>query len=76
MKYRRLRLAGHVARVEETTNIYTQFLWRKSLVKYPLGRLRSGFEDDIKTDVMEMELAHHPLYGARQISKTLKYSRL
>jgi hypothetical protein len=48
---RRLR-AEHGARIEETTNIYTYIiLLRKSLVKYPHGRARSGLEDTIKMDV-------------------------
>ena len=46
---RRMRLAGHVARMEERRGIYT-VLVAKLEVKRPLGRSKHRWEDNIKMD--------------------------
>jgi hypothetical protein len=49
MKVRRMRWAGHVARMGEGTDVY-----RKSEGKRPLGRDRRRWEDNIKMDLQEV----------------------
>jgi hypothetical protein len=53
IKSRRIRLAGHVARVEEKRNAY-RILVGKSEGKRPLGRPRRRWEDNIKIDLREI----------------------
>jgi len=65
VKSRRMRWAGHVARMGEGRVVY-RFLVGKPEGKRPLGRLRRRWEDNIKMDLQEvggccgdwMELAH------------------
>ena len=52
-KSRRLRWAGHVARMEQSRNAY-RVLVRKPEEKRPLGRPRRRWEDNIKMDLREM----------------------
>ena len=52
LKSRRLRWAGHVARMEHSRNGY-RVLAGRSDGKSPLGRLRYGWEDSIKMDMRE-----------------------
>ena len=52
LKSRRLRWAGHVARMEQSRNSY-RVLVRKPEGKVPLGRPRRRW-DDIKMDLREM----------------------
>jgi hypothetical protein len=49
----RMRWVRHVARMgrEET---YTGFRWRNLKKERPLGRLRCGWEDNIKMDLQEV----------------------
>ena len=54
LKSRRLRWAGHVARMEQSRNAY-RVLVGKPLEKIPLGRLRRRWEDDIKMDLSEVD---------------------
>ena len=50
IKSRRVRLAGHVARMGERRGVY-RVLVGKSGGKRPLGRLRHRWEDNIKMDL-------------------------
>jgi hypothetical protein len=52
IKSRRMRLAGHVARIGETKNAY-RILVGKPEGKRPLGRPRCGWVDNIKMDLRE-----------------------
>jgi hypothetical protein len=52
IKSRRMRLAGHVARMEETRNAYRIFLGKPE-GKRPLGRPRRRWVDNIKMDLRE-----------------------
>ncbi|KAJ4435442.1 hypothetical protein ANN_18057 [Periplaneta americana] len=53
IKSRRLRWAGHVARMGESRNAY-RVLVRRSEGKIPLGRPRRRWEDNIKMDLREV----------------------
>jgi hypothetical protein len=54
MKLRRIRWAGHVARMGEKRNVY-RLLVGKPEGKRPLGRSRCRWEDNIKMDLVEIE---------------------
>jgi hypothetical protein len=53
MKLRRMRLAGHVARMGEKTNAY-RLLVGKPRGERPLGRPRRWWVDNIKMDLAEV----------------------
>ena len=53
VKSRRLRWAGHVARVEQSRNAY-RVLVGKPEGNRPLGRPRHRLEDNIKMDLREV----------------------
>ena len=53
IKSRRMRLAGHVARVEEGRGVH-KVLVGKPEGKRPVGRPRSRWEDNIKMDLQEV----------------------
>jgi hypothetical protein len=53
IKSRRMRWAGHVARMGETRNAYS-ILVGKPEGKSPLGRPRRRWEDNIRMDLREM----------------------
>jgi hypothetical protein len=53
IKSRRMRRAGHVARMGETRNAY-RILVEKPEGKRPLGRPRRRWVDNIKMDLREM----------------------
>jgi hypothetical protein len=53
IKSRRIRWAGHVARVEAKRNAY-RILVGKPEKKRPLGRPRCWWEDNIRTDLREI----------------------
>ena len=53
LKSRRLRWAGHVARMEQSRNAY-RVLVAKPESKRPLGRPRRRCEDNIKMDLREL----------------------
>jgi hypothetical protein len=53
IKSRRMRLAGHVARMGEKRNAY-RILAGKPAGKRALGRPRSGWVDNIKIDFREI----------------------
>ena len=53
LKSRRLRWAGHVARMEQSRNAY-RVLVREHEGKRPLGMPRRRCEDNIKMDLREM----------------------
>jgi hypothetical protein len=52
IKSRRMRWAGHVARMEEGRGVYRVLVGRPE-GKRPLGRPRRGWEDNIKMDFRE-----------------------
>jgi hypothetical protein len=56
IKLRRMRWAGHVARMGEKWNVY-RLLVGKPGVKKPLGRPRRRWMDNIKMDLLEMGLS-------------------
>jgi len=53
IKWRRMRWAGHVARMGERRGIY-RVLVGKPEGKRPLGRTRHRWEDNIKIDLLEV----------------------
>ena len=53
LKSRGLRLAGHVAHMEQSRNAY-RVLVGKPEGKRPLGRTRRRWEDNIKMDLREV----------------------
>ena len=53
VKSRRMRWAGHVARMGEVRGVH-RFLVGKPEGKRPLGRPRRGWEDNIKMDLQEV----------------------
>jgi hypothetical protein len=53
IKWRRMRWAGHVARIGEKRNAYRLFV-RKPDRKRPLGRPRRRWRDNIKMDLLEI----------------------
>ncbi|KAJ4438379.1 hypothetical protein ANN_14324 [Periplaneta americana] len=53
IKSRRLRWAGHVARMGESRNAHRVLVWRPE-GKRPLGRPRRRWEDNIKMDLREV----------------------
>ncbi|KAJ4441454.1 hypothetical protein ANN_11309 [Periplaneta americana] len=53
LKSRRLRWAGHVARMDESRNAYRVLVGRPE-GKRPLGRPRRRWEDNIKMDLREV----------------------
>jgi hypothetical protein len=56
IKSRRMRWAGHVARMGEERNVY-KALMGKPEGKRPLGRPRRRWEDGIRMDLREIGLA-------------------
>jgi hypothetical protein len=56
IKSRRMRWAGHVARMEEKRNVY-KLLVGKPEGKRPLGRLRCRWMDNIKMNLLEIGLS-------------------
>ena len=55
IKSRRMRWAGHVARMGERRGVYRVLVWKPE-VKRPLGRTRRRWEDIIKMDLQEVWL--------------------
>jgi hypothetical protein len=53
IKLRRMRWAGHVARIGEGRDVY-RVLVRRPEGKRPLGRLRRRWEDNIKMNLREI----------------------
>jgi hypothetical protein len=53
IKSRRMRWAGHVARMRGKRNVY-RLLVRKTEGKRPLGRPRRRWTDNIKMDLLEI----------------------
>jgi hypothetical protein len=56
IKSRRMRWAGHVARIEEKRNVYG-LLVGKPEGKRPLGRTRHRWIDNIKMDLLNIVLS-------------------
>ena len=57
IKLRKIRWAGHVARMGESRIVY-RVLVGKPEGKRPLGRQRSRWEDNIKTNLQELKWGH------------------
>ena len=55
IKSRRLRWAGHVARMEEGRSPF-KILTGKNTGKRPLGRSRRSWEDNIRMDLEEIKI--------------------
>ena len=53
VKSRRMRWAGHVARMGEGRGVYMVLVWKPE-GKRPLGRPRRRWEDNIKMDLQEV----------------------
>jgi hypothetical protein len=53
IKARRLRWAGHVARMGEGRSVYSVLIGKPE-GKRPVGRPRRGWEDNIKLDLREI----------------------
>ena len=53
VKSRRMRWAGHVARMGEARGVYRVLVWKPE-GKRPLGRPRRRWEDNIKIDLQEV----------------------
>jgi hypothetical protein len=53
MKSRRLRWAGHVARMGESRGVYSSLVGKRE-GRRPLGRPRRRWEDNIKMDLREV----------------------
>jgi hypothetical protein len=65
IKSRRMRWAGHVARMGENRNAY-RLLVRKPEGKRPLGRPRRRWVDNIKIDLLEIGWGGVDLIGLAQ----------
>jgi hypothetical protein len=65
IKSRRMRVAGHIARVGEGRGAFRIFV-RRTEGRRPLGRPRRGWEDNIKMDLQEVGWGGHGLdrYGS------------
>ena len=57
IKSRRLKWAGHVARMGESTDAYRIFMWKPE-GRRPLGRPRHRWKDNIKIDRREVGWGH------------------
>ena len=55
IKFRRLRWAGHVARMEEAMSAF-KILIGKPSGKRPLGRPRRRWEENIRIDLKEIDI--------------------
>ena len=58
IKSRRMRWAGHVARMGERRGVYWVFVGKPE-GKRPLGRPRHRWEDNIKMDILEVECGRY-----------------
>jgi hypothetical protein len=65
IKSRRMRWAGHVARMGEKRSVY-RLLVGKPKGKRPLGRPRRRWTDNIKMDLLEIELSAVDWIGLAQ----------
>jgi len=65
IKSRRMRWAGHVARVGEESGVYRVFVGKPE-GKRPLGRPRRRWVDNIRTDIQEVECGYMDWIGLAQ----------
>ena len=65
IKSRRMRWAGHVARMGEGRGVY-RVLMGKPEGKRPLGRSRRRWEDNIRMDLQEVGLGYEDWIGLAQ----------
>jgi len=65
IKWRRMRWAGHVARMGEEREVY-RVLVGKAEGKRPLGRPRSSWVDNIRTDLQEVGCGYMDWIGLAQ----------
>ena len=66
IKSRRMRWAGHVARMGEERGVY-RVLMGKPKGKRPLGRPRLRWVDNIRTDIQEVGCGYMDLIGLVQV---------
>jgi hypothetical protein len=57
IKSRRMRWAGHVARMGEERGVYRVLVWKPD-GKRPLGRARRRWVDNIRMDLREVECGY------------------
>jgi len=65
IKSRRMKWAGHVARIGEESVVY-RFLVGKPEGRRPLGRPRRRWADNIRTDLQEMGCVYMDWFGLAQ----------
>ena len=65
IKSRRMRWAGHVARMGEERGVYTVFVGKPER-RRPLGRPRRRWVDNIRTDLQEVECGYMDWIGLAQ----------
>ena len=65
IKSRRMRFAGHVARMGEGRVVYRMLLGKPE-GKRPLGRPRRRWEDNIRMDIQEVGLGYEDWIGLAQ----------
>ena len=65
IKSRRMRLAGHVARMDEEREVY-RVLMGKTEGKRPLERPRRGWVDNIRIDLQEVGCRYMDWIGLAQ----------
>ena len=65
IKSRRIRWAGHVARIGEKRVVYRVFLGKPE-GKRPLGRPRRRWVDNIRMDIQEVECGYMDWIGLAQ----------
>ena len=65
IKSRRMRLAGHVARMREGRGVYRVLVGRPE-GKRPLGRPRRRWEDNIRMELQEVGLGYEDWIGLAQ----------
>ncbi|KAJ4438705.1 hypothetical protein ANN_14652 [Periplaneta americana] len=75
IKSRRLRWAGHVARMGESRNAYRVLVGRPG-GKRPLGRQRRRWEDNIKMDMREVGYDDREWINLAQENKSIFYGPL
>jgi hypothetical protein len=72
IKSRRMRWAGHVARMGKRKDVYRVLVGRP-VVKRPLGRPRRRWEDNIKLDLMEIGIDVLGLFRKIQVLVPVTY---
>jgi hypothetical protein len=55
IKAQRLSWFGHLHRMPEERMVYKVYKWKPMLTR-PLGRLKNGWEDDIRNDMKKLKI--------------------